>query len=113
MPFLPDVLLHSHTHAALSAGGIALHLLADLDVDVEELADAAVEADGFTLVQVAFAVVIGDTFLGAGFGQAVEHVRDHLDFGLCGRDLLCRGHLGGATEEERHCDGNMVFLLIG
>lgn len=42
----------------------------------------------------------------------VEHVRDHLDFGLCSRDLLCRGHLRGATEEERHCDGNMVFLLI-
>lgn len=71
MLFLPAVLLHSHTHAALSAGGIALHLLADLDVDVEELADAAVEADGFTLVQVAFAVVVGDTFLGARFGQAI------------------------------------------
>ena len=72
MLFLPDVLLHSHTHAALSTSGIALHLFADLDVDVEELADAAVEADGFALVQVAFAVVVGDTFLGAGFGQTIQ-----------------------------------------
>lgn len=80
MPFLPDILLHSHTHAALSAGGIALHLLADLDVDVEELADAAVEADGFTLVQVAFAVVVGDAFLGAGFGQAIPWSQHSLLF---------------------------------
>lgn len=32
----------------------------------------------------------------------VEHVCDHFDFRLCGSDLLCRGHFGGATEEERH-----------
>lgn len=62
---------HSKTHTTLSAGSIALHLLANLDVDVEELADAAVEADGLALVQVAFAVVVGDAFLGAGLGETV------------------------------------------
>ena len=61
--------LHLHAHTALSAGGITLHLLADLDVDVEELADAAVETNGLALVQLAFAVVVGDTFLGAGLGE--------------------------------------------
>lgn len=63
--------LHAHAHtAALSVGGsLALHLLADLDVDVEELGDAAVQADGLALVQVAFAVVDRDAFLGAGFGE--------------------------------------------
>lgn len=32
----------------------------------------------------------------------VEHVGDHLDFGLSGSNLLCRGHLGGTAEKERH-----------
>lgn len=72
MPSMPDIPLHSKTHAALSASGITLHLLADLDVDVEELADAAVEADGLALVQLAFAVVVGDTFLCAGFGETIQ-----------------------------------------
>lgn len=138
--------LHLHAHTALSAGSIALHLLADLDVDVEELADAAVEADGLALVQLAFAVVVGDAFLGAGLGETgdnlladeksektlqwyhgvggalpVEHVGDHLDFGLCGSNLLCRGQLGGTAEEERHGDCcrwsggslKLCFLLVG
>lgn len=55
----------------MSAGSVALHLLANLDVDVEELADAAVEADGLAFVQVTFTVLVGDAFLRAGFGQTV------------------------------------------
>lgn len=43
--------------AALSVGSLALHLLANLDVDFEELGDAAVQADGFALVQLGFPVV--------------------------------------------------------
>jgi hypothetical protein len=44
-------ILHAKsTHTALLSGGLALHLLADLDVDFEEFGDAAVEADGFALV---------------------------------------------------------------
>ena len=102
---------------------LALHLLRDLDVDFEELADAAVEADGFALVEVAFTVGVGNALLGAsldeaggcvsrardtvesGRGVPVVHVRDHVDFGLSGGNLLCRRGLGTATtEEERHCD---------
>lgn len=128
-----------HAHAALSVGSLTLHLLADLDVDIEELGDTAVEADGLALVEVTLAVVDGDALAGAGLSEAaisiismglrslisrerpeemariyrckllglnghspVEHVRDHLDFGLSGSKLLLRGHLGLATEKERH-----------
>jgi hypothetical protein len=36
----------------------------------------------------------------------VEHVRDHLDFGLGLSELHLRGHLGLTAEKERHgeCD---------
>lgn len=62
----------AHAATTLLVGiGLALHLLADLDVDVEELGHAAVEADGLALVEVAFAVIGGDTLLGAGLGQAI------------------------------------------
>lgn len=63
-----------HAHATLVGIGLALHLLADLDVDVEELGHAAVEADGLALVEVAFAVIGGDTLLGARLSQAM--IRD-------------------------------------
>jgi hypothetical protein len=43
-----------------------LHLLADFDVHLEELGDAAVEADGFAFVEVWLAVVLVEAFLGAG-----------------------------------------------
>jgi hypothetical protein len=66
--------LHAEAHAALLLSSLTLHLLADLDVDVEELGHAAVETDGFALVQVGFAVVGGDAFLGAGFGKAAPLV---------------------------------------
>jgi len=35
---------------------LTLHLLANLDIDLEELGYAAVEADGFALVEIGFAV---------------------------------------------------------
>lgn len=31
-----------------------------------------------------------------------EHVGNHLNFGLRGSNLLCRGHFGLAAEEEGH-----------
>lgn len=65
------VSLHETHAATLLAGGFTLHLLADLDVDVEELGHAAVEADRLALVEVAFAVVGGDTLLSAGLSQAM------------------------------------------
>lgn len=49
----------------MPGSGLALHLLADLGVDVKELADAAVEADGFGLIELGFAVGRRDTLLGA------------------------------------------------
>ena len=61
-------ILH-HSHAALSAGSLALHLLADLDVDVEKLRNAAIQADGFALVQFALTVIVRNALLGAGLGQ--------------------------------------------
>lgn len=71
-----DSILHAETHATTVllgiGGGFALHLLADLDVDIEELGDAAVQADGFALVEIAFAVVGGDALLGAGLGETVS-----------------------------------------
>lgn len=44
------------TAAALPSLRLALHLLADLDVDLEELGNTAVEAHGLALVEVGFAV---------------------------------------------------------
>lgn len=57
-------------HATLVGIGLALHLLADLDVDVEELGHAAVEADGLALVDLALAIVLGHALLGADLGEA-------------------------------------------
>lgn len=88
---------------------LALHLFGNLDVDFEELGHAAVEADRLALVEIAFAVVLWNAFLGAcvdksvemsvsytvssrGFRLAsllVEHVGNHLNLGLCSCDLLC------------------------
>lgn len=65
--------LHAKAHTTtLLLASTLLHLLADLDVDVEELGDTAVQADRLALVQVALAVVGGDALLGAGLGEAVD-----------------------------------------
>lgn len=60
------MLLHSkHTSSSTcSRGTLLLHLLADLDVDLEKFGYASVEAHAFALVQVGFAVVAWDAFLG-------------------------------------------------
>ena len=68
------VVVTLHAESLLLLSSITLHLLANLDVDVEELGDTAVEADGLALVQVTLAVVDGDTLLGARLGQAM--IRD-------------------------------------
>lgn len=63
--------LHAKAHTTtLLLTSALLHLLANLDVDIEELGDTAVQADRLALVQVALAVVGGDTLLGAGLGEA-------------------------------------------
>lgn len=76
--------LHEAHAATLLVGiGLTLHLLADLDVDVEELGHAAVETDGLALVEVAFAVIGGNTLLGAGLSQAM--IRDGQQVRTCFR----------------------------
>jgi len=61
-------------NTALLASGLSLHLLRDLDVDLEELANATVEADGLALVEVTLAVGVGDALLGAGLDKTVKLV---------------------------------------
>ena len=56
---------------ALLSLRLALHLLRNLDVDLEELAHAAVQAHGLALVQVGFAVLRGDALLGAGVDEPI------------------------------------------
>jgi hypothetical protein len=52
--------------ASLSHRSFSLHLLRDLHVHLEELCDTSIEADGFGLVEISFAVVGRYTFLQAG-----------------------------------------------
>lgn len=105
----------SHTSGGLPASsGLILHLLADLNVYLEEFCHAAIQADGLALVEVTFPVVVGDALVDAGlsqtaipgFGSAVavksdmkrimrcvrivpvEHVRNHFDFGFRRGDFL-------------------------
>jgi hypothetical protein len=59
-------------NTALLAGSLSLHLLGDLDVDLEELAHATVEADGLALVKVTLAVSVGDTLLSAGLDKTIR-----------------------------------------
>lgn len=84
----------AHTAALLRVGGsLALHLLADLDVDVEELGDTAVQADGLALVQVTFAVVGGNALLGAGLGETAQILA--IDFS--------RVQPAGSSKEASNC----------
>ena len=55
--------------STLSASRIALHFLTDLDIHLEELGYASIQADGFAFVQLAFSVVGGYTLLGARLGE--------------------------------------------
>ena len=63
-PIGPRLTKHAAT-TLLPLHRLTLHLLRNLDVDLEELADAAVEAYGFALVQVGLAVLRGYALLGA------------------------------------------------
>ena len=67
-----SILLSAEHATALLRGGLALHLLRDLDVDLEELTHAAVEADGLALVEVGFAVLRRNALLGAGVNEPEE-----------------------------------------
>lgn len=63
------------THAASSPAPLRrlpLHFLADLHIDLEELAHASVQAHALALVEVGLAVFGGDAFLRAGLGQSTK-----------------------------------------
>lgn len=60
----------------MSASGLALHLLADLDVDLEKLGDAAVQTDRLALVKVTLPVVVRNALLSAGLSQTGECERN-------------------------------------
>lgn len=55
---------------------LSLHLLADLQIDLEELAHASIEAHALALVEVRFAVFGGDAFLGAGLGESISITKE-------------------------------------
>ena len=61
-----------------------MHLLTDLDVHLEELGDASVQANGFAFVQVAFTVVGGYALLRAGLGETRyrAQLNDDLHWGV-------------------------------
>jgi hypothetical protein len=74
-PIFQCTTLHAEeatTGATVGSRRIALHLLADLDVDVEELGNASVQADGLSLVELGLVVVVGNTLASAGPGETVE-----------------------------------------
>lgn len=76
---------------------VCCHLLGDLHVDVEELADAAVEADGFGLVEVGLAVGRREALLGAaghetvveGSSALLNHALRHLCKTLASNSAMC------------------------
>jgi hypothetical protein len=63
--YAPDS-LHASEHTSTTSSTpslrLPLHLLADLDIYLEEFGYAAVEADGFALVEIGFAVGCVDAF---------------------------------------------------
>lgn len=98
--------LYPHTHTTHCL--VALHLFADLHVDLEELGNAAVEADRLAPVQLCLAIVGRNTLFGARLREPtredqrgrpqkpdrpsspIEHIRDELKLRLRRCDLLGR-----------------------
>lgn len=66
--------LHATEHASSASPSLCLtlHLLADLDVNLKELGDAAVETDALALVEIGLAVRCIDTFCGARFEESAK-----------------------------------------
>lgn len=113
-----------------------LHELGYFQVHVEELGSASVEADTLALVQVAFAVIIGDALLCADFRETVQsqsvpglefcmaifrdkgglpvlHVHHQLHLHFHRGNLLRRRRLRPTETEERHLWGWLKWLDCG
>jgi hypothetical protein len=61
----PSSSLHAAKHTSATSTlslRLPLHLLANLDIDLEEFGDAAVQTYGFALVEIGFAVGCVDAF---------------------------------------------------
>jgi hypothetical protein len=84
---------------ALLSLRLALHLLRNLDVDLEELAHAAVQAHGLALVQVGFAVLRGDALLGAGVDEPIVGKR-------ISSEVV-------SEERERERARSLMYILMG
>jgi hypothetical protein len=61
-----------HATSSLLPLCLSLHLLRNLDIDLEELAHASVQTYGFALVEVPFAVGGIDAFFAAGLYESVS-----------------------------------------
>jgi hypothetical protein len=76
MPFPPHSNIPSlrpkHSPAPAPSLRLALHLLADLDIDLEELGHTSVQAHGLALVEIGFAVRCVDAFVAAGFEETMR-----------------------------------------
>jgi len=57
--------------SSLFRSRLRLHLLTDFHIDVKEFRNASIKADGLSLVEITFAVVIWNTFSGAGVCQTI------------------------------------------
>lgn len=95
IPTISSLLLSAEHATALLRGGLALHLLRNLDVDLEELAHAAVEADGLALVEVGFAVLGRNALLGAGVDEPGERRNQYGP--VCHASAMCAATACRAT----------------
>ena len=54
---------HASATSSLPPSRFSLHLLADLDIDLEELGNASIQTNGFSFVEIAFSVICRYAFL--------------------------------------------------
>lgn len=76
MPNANGIINHSHaktpsSRRSLPHSSISLHLLAHFQVDIKKFRYASIQADRLPLVQIRFAIIGRNAFLGAGLDQAI------------------------------------------
>jgi hypothetical protein len=76
MPFPPHSNIPSlrpkHSATTTPSLRLPLHLLANLDINLEELGHTSVQAHGLALVEIGFAVRCVDAFVAAGFEETMR-----------------------------------------
>ena len=63
---------HSSCPSSLPPSCFSLHLLADLDIDLEELCDTSIQTDGFSFIEIPFPVICRYAFLRARLIQSAN-----------------------------------------